>query len=45
MGKLGGIVIDCTDAKRAAEFWSQALEGYEVDAQEWGVTMKSESTR
>jgi predicted enzyme related to lactoylglutathione lyase len=43
MGKLGCIVIDCADAKRAAGFWSQALEGYEVDAQEWGVTMKSES--
>ncbi len=43
MGKLGCIVIDCSDAKRAAEFWSQALEGYEVDAQEWGVTMKSKT--
>ena len=43
MGKLNCIIIDCADAKRASEFWSQALEGYEVDAQEWGVTMKSES--
>jgi hypothetical protein len=43
MGKLNCIIIDCADAKRAAAFWSQALDGYEVDAQEWGVTMKSES--
>lgn len=43
MGKLGCIVIDCADAKRAAEFWSQALEGYTVNAQEWGFTMTSQS--
>jgi hypothetical protein len=43
VGKLGCIVIDCADAKRVAEFWSQALQGYTVDAQEWGVTMSSES--
>jgi hypothetical protein len=43
MGKIGCIVIDCADAKRAAEFWSQALDGYRVDAQEWGVTMNSET--
>jgi len=42
-GKLNCIVIDCADAKRASEFWVQALEGYEVDAQEWGISMKSES--
>jgi hypothetical protein len=43
MGKLGCIVIDCADAHRAAGFWSQALEGYTVNATEWGVTMTSES--
>ena len=43
MGKLNCIIIDCTDAKRAAEFWVKALDGYEVDAQEWGITMKSET--
>jgi hypothetical protein len=43
MGKLNCIVIDCADAKTAADFWVQALEGYVVDAQEWGVTLKSET--
>jgi hypothetical protein len=43
MGKLNCIVIDCKDANRAAGFWSQALEGYEVDEQPWGISMKSES--
>ncbi len=43
MGKLNCIVIDCADARRAADFWVQALEGYELDAQEWGVTLKSET--
>ena len=43
MGKLNCIIIDCKDADRAAEFWSKALEGYKVDKQEWGITMKSES--
>jgi Glyoxalase-like domain len=43
MGKLNGIVIDCADPRRAANFWAQALEGYEIDEQPWGITMKSES--
>ena len=43
MGKLGCIVIDCADAGRASEFWGQALEGYTVNKQEWGVTMTSPS--
>jgi Glyoxalase-like domain len=43
IGKLNCIIIDCKDADRAAEFWSHALEGYEVDKQEWGITMKSET--
>ena len=41
MGKLNCIVIDCADADRASSFWSKALEGYEVDKQSWGITMKS----
>jgi hypothetical protein len=41
MGQLNGIVIGCRDAERMSEFWSQALEGYEVDRQEWGISMKS----
>ena len=43
MGKLNCIVIDCKDAERASSFWAQALEGYEVDEQPWGTTVKSES--
>ncbi len=43
MGKLNCIIIDCKNTDRASEFWSQALEGYTVDKQEWGITMKSES--
>ena len=43
MGKLNCIIIDCADVKRASSFWVQALEGYEVDAQEWGTSLKSES--
>jgi len=43
MGKLNCIVIDCADVKRASGFWVQALDGYEVDAQEWGTSLKSES--
>jgi Glyoxalase-like domain len=43
MGKLNCIIIDCKDAESASSFWAQALEGYEVDAQEWGISMKSES--
>ena len=43
MGKLSGIIIDCADAKRAAAFWAQALEGYTIDEQEWGITLRSES--
>ena len=43
MGKLNCIIIDCKDADRASESWSQALAGYKVDKQEWGITMKSES--
>jgi len=45
MGKLNCIVIDCADVTRASSFWVQALEGYEVDAQEWGTSLKSESDR
>ena len=43
MGKLNCIVIDCADADRASQFWSRALEGYEIDKQPWGTSMKSES--
>lgn len=43
VGKLNCIVIDCKDADKAAEFWSQALDGYVVDKQPWGVTMKSDT--
>ena len=43
MGKLSGIIIDCADAKRAATFWTQALEGYTIDEQDWGITLRSES--
>ena len=43
MGKLNCIVIDCADADRASQFWVKALEGYEIDAQPWGISMKSES--
>jgi len=43
LGKLNCIIIDCADVKRASSFWVQALEGYEVDAQEWGTSLKSES--
>ena len=43
MGKLNCIIIDCADVKRASSFWVQALEGYEVDAKEWGTSLKSES--
>src|SRR3989449_11153408 len=43
MGKLNCIIVDCKDADRASEFWSQALEGYKMDKQGWGITMKSES--
>src|SRR5439155_314034 len=33
-----------TDHRRPArELWTKALEGYKVDQQEWGITMKSES--
>ena len=28
MGKLNFIIIDCADAKKVAQFWSEALEGY-----------------
>lgn len=43
MGRLHCIVIDCRDADKVSDFWSQALEGYEVDKQEWGITMTSET--
>jgi predicted enzyme related to lactoylglutathione lyase len=43
VGKLNSIIIDCKDADRASEFWSQALEGYQVDKQEWGVTTRSQA--
>lgn len=43
MGRLNGIIIDCADAKRTAAFWSQALEGYTIDEQDWGITLRSES--
>jgi hypothetical protein len=41
MGKLNCIVIDCADAERASSFWSQALEGYTVDKQPWGISLLS----
>lgn len=43
MGKLNGIVVDCADAKRVSAFWLQALEGYKVNEQEWGIMLESES--
>jgi hypothetical protein len=43
VGKLNCIVIDCKDADRASEFWSQALDGYTVDKQPWGISMTSAS--
>ena len=44
MGKLNCIVIDCADVKRAA-ILVQALDGYEVDAQEWGMTINRTLSR
>ena len=41
MGKLNCIIIDCADPKTAANFWAQALEGYKIDEQPWGITLKS----
>jgi hypothetical protein len=43
MAKLNFIVIDCQDADKMAAFWSQALDGYELHKEEWGVTMTSET--
>jgi hypothetical protein len=43
VGKLNCIVIDCADADRVSEFWSQALEGYTLNKEEWGITMTSET--
>src|SRR5262245_48822084 len=43
MAKLNFIVIDCKDAEKMGDFWSQALEGYKLHAEEWGVTLTSES--
>ncbi len=39
MGKLNCIVIDCADPDKASQFWAQALEGYEIDKQPWGISM------
>jgi hypothetical protein len=43
VGKLNCIVIDCADADKVSGFWSQALEGYKLNKEEWGVTMTSET--
>jgi hypothetical protein len=43
MGKLGCIVIDCADADTASAFWAEALDGYTVNKEEWGITMTSET--
>jgi predicted enzyme related to lactoylglutathione lyase len=43
VGKLNCIVIDCKDANKVSDFWSQALDGYTVDKQPWGITMTSET--
>ncbi len=43
MGKLGCIVIDCADARKVAEFWSQALDGYEIQTGDGWTTLKSET--
>ena len=43
MGKLNCIIIDCADTDRASQFWAQALEGYEIDKQPWGTSMKSDA--
>jgi predicted enzyme related to lactoylglutathione lyase len=43
MGKLNFIIIDCADPDKVSRFWSQALHGYTVDKQEWGITMKADS--
>ena len=43
MGKLRFIIMDCADARTVAQFWASALDGYEVDAQQWGVMLKTDS--
>ncbi len=43
MGTLGCIVIDCSDARKVADFWAGALDSYEVDAGEGWITLKSET--
>jgi hypothetical protein len=43
MAKLNFIVIDCKDAEKMGDFWVQALDGYKLHKEEWGVTLVSES--
>lgn len=40
MGKLNSVTIDCANAEGLAQFWAQAIEGYEID-KEWPMVLKS----
>jgi hypothetical protein len=43
MGDLRFICMDVADAKKVGQFWEAALNGYTMDAQEWGVILTSEA--
>lgn len=42
MAKLNCICIDCNDADKVSAFWSQALDGYTLNKEEWGITLVSD---
>jgi hypothetical protein len=43
MATLNFIIIDCKDGEKMGDFWVQALDGYKVHKEEWGVTLTSET--
>ena len=43
MGSLRFICMDVADPKKVGTFWAAALDGYTMDAQEWGVILSSDT--